>query len=154
MQVWSVIGPIAGVAGGFFAGWLTATERVRAEVYTRRLEMYQKLNYLASDLLLTSIKAEMDPDAFREKMLKARLLLSEFLVANALLVSEHVGPQIAPMLEPTLTPNIDKLRTSFNTLVAAMAHDLRLRSIDGATRFLLPFEAKSKSPNNTLEPTR
>jgi hypothetical protein len=55
MEIWSFMGPIFGLAGGFLAGWLVATERARGEIYTRRLDVYQKLNGLASDLLLTSI---------------------------------------------------------------------------------------------------
>jgi hypothetical protein len=144
VSVWCILGPILGTAGGFFAGWLSATERLRGEIYTRRLDMYQKLNQLASELLLISIKAEAYSDTYREKTLDARLALSEFLVANALLVSARVGPLIAPMLEATLAPNIDKLRTSFNATVEAMAHDLRLNTIDRATKFLLPFEKSHK----------
>jgi len=140
----SILGPILGTVVGFFAGWLSATERLRGEIYTRRLDMYQKLNHLASELLLISIKAEVESETYREKVLEARLVLSEFLVANALLVSARVGPLIAPMLEATLPPNLDKLRASFNATVETMAHDLRLNTIDRATKFLLPFEKPHK----------
>jgi hypothetical protein len=144
METWSFLGPILGLGSGFLAGWLVATERARGEVYTRRLSVYQKLNGLASDLLLTSIKDEVDPTTYRDKMLKSRLALSEFIAADAMLVSKKVGSAISPMLDATLTPDIEKLRKAFNAVVVVMAHDLRLRTIDMATRFLLPFESRKQ----------
>lgn len=144
METWSILGPILGLIGGFLAGWLVATESFRGEIYTRRLDVYQKLNGLASDILLTSINAEIDPTTYREKMLKSRLGLSEFIAANAMLVSKEVGSAISPMLEATLTHSIDNLRKAFNAVVVAMACDLRLQTIDTSTRFLLPFESRKQ----------
>ncbi|MCJ7728480.1 MAG: hypothetical protein MUO27_01145 [Sedimentisphaerales bacterium] len=144
METWSVLGPILGLVGGFLAGWLVSTERARGEIYARRLEVYQKLNGLASDLLFTSIKADVDPTTYREKMLKSRLDLSEFIASNAMLVSNEVGSAAFPMFEATLTPCIDDLRTAFNAVVTAMARDLRLQTIDMSTRVLLPFESRKQ----------
>lgn len=144
METWSVLCPILALVGGFLAGWLVATERARSEIYARRLDVYQKLNGFASDLLFTSIKAEVDPTIYREKMLKSRLDLSEFIASNALLLSKEVGSAVSPMLDATLTPDIEKLRKVFNAVVMAMARDLRLKTIDISTRFLLPFESRKQ----------
>jgi hypothetical protein len=144
MVMWSVLGPILGILGGFLAGWFVATERSRGEIYSRRLDVYQKLNALASDFLFTAIKAEVDPTTYSEKMLKNSIDMSEFIASNALLISKEVGSAISPMLDATLIPNVEKLRKTFNAVVMAMARDLRLQTIDMSTRFLLPFESRKQ----------
>jgi hypothetical protein len=146
MSAWSIVGSIAAAVGGFVVGWLSHTERLRGEIYTRRLNTYQELNKLASELLLKSIKAEVEPDTYREAMLESRLQLSEFLAANALLISASVGTQVTPMLAATLEPDINQLRGSFNSTINAMAHDLRLKTIDVSTNVLLPLAKPHNKP--------
>ena len=58
------IAQILAVVVAFLIGWLSASQNTRAQVFNRRLEVYQKLNRLAANVLHESIKFETDASIY------------------------------------------------------------------------------------------
>ncbi len=138
----SLLGGATVALGSFIAGWLSASQSTRSEVYIRRMGVYQRLNFLAADLFHLSIRANHQPNEYREAMIQARLNLSECLVSNAILVSEEVGLLATPLLETDISPDIDKYRVGFNAFCAQMGKDLKFDNIHAVTSY---FTRENKS---------
>lgn len=132
---------IAGTVGvgvvSFVAGWLLHTERMRFEVYTRRLDVYLKLNALAGDLLQQSIRASVDPDQLAGSMYEARLKLMEYSVSHMILVSKDLGPHIEKLVEAKKEPDPEAVRKAFNLMSNQMAAELKLENIHSINVALL-----------------
>lgn len=136
MEFLAAAGAVVVAIGSFIAGWFTATEKIRTEVYAKKLEVYLKLNALAADLLHLSIKASVDPDKYSEPMFQARLTLAECMASHSILVSEGLGPLVEKLLEAKKQPDLDSLRVAFNQMSDKMAADLKLDKIHAVTALL------------------
>lgn len=137
MEFLTATGAVVVAICSFVAGWLTATEKIRAEVYAKKLEAYLKLNALAADLFHLSIKATVDPNQYSTPMLQARLALAEYTTSNSILVSKSLGPHIEKLCEARKQPDIESLRVAFNLMSNTMADELKLEKIHAVTDRLL-----------------
>lgn len=130
--------------GAFVAGWLTATEKSRTEVYKRRLDTYLEINLLAANLFHFSVKNSVDKEQFFGPMVEARLALSDYFASNAILVSNEVG-KFAIKLVEAKEPDLDEIRVTFNHLCQQMAKELKLEHIHSVNETLFQFIPKKKA---------
>jgi hypothetical protein len=136
MEFLAAAGAVVVAIGSFVAGWLTATEKIRTEVYAKKLEVYLKLNALAADLFHLSIKATVDPNEYSTPMFQARLALAEYTASHSILVSKSLGPHIEKLIEARKQPDIESLRVTFNLMSNTMATELKLEKIHAVTALL------------------
>ena len=145
MDILSVGGGLVLAIGAFVAGWLTATEKSRTEVYKRRLDTYLEINRFAASLFHFTVKNSVDKEKFFGPMVEARLALSDYFVSNAILVSKEVGKFVIKLVEAKKEPDLDKIRTTFNLLCQQMAKELRLDHIHSVNETLFQFIPKKKA---------
>src|SRR2546426_969173 len=125
-------GTVLGLAGGFVAGWLVASEKFRLEVFKRKLDVYQHIVELAAELLTLSVKAELDSE-FLLPMVEGRLALADYALRNNLFVTKGVGDHVAVMNAGDATPQVEKIRVAYNEMCQTMAKELRLAQIHATT---------------------
>ena len=130
------IAQILAVVVAFQIGWLSASQNTRAQVFNRRLEVYQKLNRLAANVLHESIKFETDASIYSASMVQARLTLSEYVVENSLMLSEATATHLAPLVASAIPPDVNAILVGLNGLTAAMSKELRLDSIHSINNLL------------------
>lgn len=139
MDILSVGSGLVLAIAAFVAGWLTATEKSRTEVYKRRLDTYLEINRFAANLLQLTAKNSINKDQFFGPMVEARLALSEYFVSNSLLVSKEVGKFVTKLVEAKKEPDLDEIRVTFNFLCQRMAKELRLEHIHLINETLFQF---------------
>lgn len=137
MGILEAAGAVLVAVVSFAAGWLVHTERLRSEVYTRKLDVYLKLNALAANLLHQSIRASVDPDQFAGSMYQARIELAEYMASNTMLVSKGLGPHIEKLVEAKKEPDLEALRQAFNLMSNQMGAELKLENIHSINAALL-----------------
>jgi hypothetical protein len=130
--------------GAFVAGWLTATEKTRIEVYKKRLETYLEVNRLVAKLFHLSIKNSIDTNQFFGPMVEARLILTEYFVSNAIVVSKEVGKLVQKLTEAKKEPDLEEIRVTFNVLVQQMAKELKFDKIHSVNETLLQLMPTKK----------
>lgn len=145
MDILSVGGGLVLAIGAFVAGWLTATEKSRTEVYKRRLDTYLEINRFAANLFHFTVKNSVDKEKFFVPMVEARLTLSDYFVSNAILVSKEVGKSVIKLVEAKKEPDLEVIRTTFNLLCQQMAKELRLDHIHSVNETLFQFIPKKKA---------
>lgn len=145
MDILSVGGGLVLAIGAFAAGWLTATEKSRTEVYKRRLETYLEINRFAANLFHFSVKNSVDKDKFFGPMVEARLALSDYFVSNAILVSKEVGKFVIKLVEAKKDPDLEEIRVTFNLLCQQMAKELKLEHIHLVNETLFQLIPKKKA---------
>ncbi len=153
MDTASLVTWILGSAGACVVTWLVATEKMRGDLYSRRFDVYQKLNEQAAEVVFASIRAGRD-GSYAEAMIQSRLTLMETYGKNSLLLTQGVSDALGPLFKATMTPDVEELRDALNATVRAMSSDLRLKSVDVTTIALLPFREGAPPPNKSLERTR
>jgi hypothetical protein len=137
MGILEATGTVLVAIVSFGAGWLLRTERMRSEVYTRKLDVYLKLNALAANLLHHTIRASVDPDQFAGPMYQARIELAECMASHTMLVSKNLGPHIEKLVEAKKEPDPEAVRQAFNLMSNQMAAELKLENIHSINAALL-----------------
>jgi len=125
---YQIIIPIVTAVLGYIVGWFRATDKMRFEVFSRKLDIYQKLNKLTSEFFVLSIKAKKNKEKYDIQLTEARIYLFEFIFSNTLMISNEVSILAEPFQDRE--QNAESLRNAFNKLNVRMCSELRLGQIN------------------------
>ncbi len=123
-----IIIPIVTAVLGYLVGWFHATDKIRFEVFKRKLDAYQKLNKLTTDIIVLSVKEKNNKAKYERSLIEARISLFEFISSNTIILSNEVSILADPFRDRK--HDVESLRKAFNSLSLRMCSELRLGQIN------------------------
>jgi len=119
---------IISLLGSFAAGWYFATSNNRALVFEKRINIYQTLNSMLSDLFHLNLNKILEPDGYKLEYLRTKKELSNFFIGNSMLLLPKTSHNIQQLLFLD-SEDTDFLVQTYNKITAQMADDLNLKAI-------------------------
>ena len=139
---------ILGLIGAFVAGWLAATDKVRVELYKRKLEAYDEIISRLQELAVISIAQPRSLNLDDGVVMSARIALIQERLKQIIYISKNVEQAVGNFDTAGLEP--EAIFKKMNEIAKYAAEDLQIKRHDFVTK-IVAGEIKALQQQHTAK---
>ncbi len=146
---------VLGLAVAFMVGWFAATDKIRVELYRRKLDAYDKIISRLQELAIITIVQPRSLNLDEGMVISARIALIQERLNQIIYLSKDVEQAVANFDITGLSS--EEIFKKINKIVKYTAEDLQVRRHDFVTRIAAgeikilqpqsPIKAKNQEPD-------